>query len=460
MSGRVCANRSAAKASVLLLCAIFILSGNARGKEEAQTGQPEGIATPHPGITVVANNIRLKMAIYQWSYEGGSYRLLRATEICDAHVLPHNHNHLGVGDISGDGQDDVVIGTSDGVYMIDGASSAFCRRIIESEQQRVYVGFMLAVGDYDGDGLDEIIHASLGGVKMYGWNGNSIQQENEIKMRPGEIALADVDGDGKVEILFKKYGDSIRIYQHSQGSCTLKAELTKSPDWRGFGREKFDARPQELKLDMSSSQTWGDKFIFPIVKTTFQHFDILDFNDDSYPDIAVCGMGGVQIICNRAGREFEPAGFAGDITSFGPHLKVCDIDHDGREDVVVSAKKELIVLGVDKDGVLGRKFATSNENEADGSARQRPIWSPISYVMGHGYRHMKFFDTNGDGKGELVTPEYVGGDICRVVVWKYEGGSNPGLRRAWSSDEHFYGSAWIVEGQLSQKIQDRLEQLQ
>ncbi|KPK41522.1 MAG: hypothetical protein AMJ65_09270, partial [Phycisphaerae bacterium SG8_4] len=227
-----------------------------------------------------------------------------------------------------------------------------------------------------------------------------------------------------------------------------------------FGREKFDARPQELRLGMSSDQTGGDKFIFPIVKTTFQHFDTLDFNDDSYPDIAVCGMGGVQIICNRGGREFEPAGFAGDITSFGPHLKVCDVDHDGREDVVVSVKKEMIVLGVDRDGVLGRKFATGNQNEANGSARQRSVRSPISSVMGPGYRHMKFFDTDGDGKGELVTPEYTGVDVCRVAVWKYEGGSSPGLRKAWSSDEHFYGSAWIVEGRLSQKIQDRLEQLE
>jgi hypothetical protein len=168
------------------------------------------------------------------------------------------------------------------------------------------------------------------------------------------------------------------------------------------------------------------------------------------------------MICNKAGKEFESADFVDNISGFGPHLKVCDIDHDGREDVVVSAKGEIIVLGVGEDGSLERKFTAGNgshDTARSNGAQSGFAWPPTSRPQLGRFRHMKFFDTDGDGKGELVTPENTGGDQWRLVVWKYENGDSPGLRRAWTSAEPIYGFPWIVEGRLSKKIQDRLENM-
>ncbi|MHC4331826.1 MAG: FG-GAP repeat domain-containing protein [Planctomycetota bacterium] len=449
MSGRVCANRSTAKAFALLLCSISILSGNARGNEKVRVDKAERVKASRPGVTVVTNNSQGKAAIYQWSYEDGGYRLIRTSTICDARVFEHRHSHLGTGDINGDGTDDLVIGTDDGVYMIDGDGPTFARRVIEPEMPRTLPWFMLAVADYDGDGMDEIIYASIRSISMYGWNGNLLQKENEIRLRAGEIAVADVDRDGEVEMLFKKSPDSIQIYQHHQGKCLLKAELTKSPDWRGWGRSESDASLQKLGSGRSPSRSQWDTSVFP----------------DSYPDITVCGMGGVQIISNRAGKKFEPAGFSDDISGFGPNLIVCDIDHDGKEDVVVSSSNKIIVYDVSQDGELERKFTANSEIGDQNPTRPPDDWSAANWRLANSpylphFRHMKFFDCDGDGNGELVTPENKGGGKWEVVVWKYEGGVNPRLRRAWTSTESIYGFPWVIEGQLSKKIQDRLERLQ
>ena len=53
-----------------------------------------------------------------------------------------------------------------------------------------------------------------------------------------------------------------------------------------------------------------------------------------------------------------------------------------------------------------------------------------------------------------------GGNRWRVVVWKYEGGSRPGLRRVWSSREPINGFPWVIDGRLSEKIQGRLKMIE
>ncbi len=117
---------------------------------------------------------------------------------------------VGVGDVTGDGSDDIVIGAGAGggphVKVFDGLSGQEVRSFFAFDPQ-FRGGVSVATGDTDGDGREEIVvGAGAGGgphVKVFNATGEA---KSFFAFAPNfsggaSVAAGDLDGDGQAEIV-------------------------------------------------------------------------------------------------------------------------------------------------------------------------------------------------------------------------------------------------------------------
>ncbi len=133
-----------------------------------------------------------------------------------------NHDAIVAGDIDGDGVDEVVIGdaSDDDIHIYDVPPSS--GDLSSSEITHFDVDFEryddLAVGDINGDGKEEIILGDASdpngkGLRVFNINGNEIAwyEIDDGFTRSDRIAAGDIDGDGIDEII---HGDDSDGYFH------------------------------------------------------------------------------------------------------------------------------------------------------------------------------------------------------------------------------------------------------
>lgn len=142
---------------------------------------------------------------------------------------------MAVGDLKGSGRKDIIIAPLIGakkedmklVWFGDGKGnfSVYDGRIIGVD----VMPFFVRAGDLDGDGKDEVVFRVSGfgaGAKVflaaYKWDGAGfadISKGLEAVQRPIVFDLADVDGDGKKELIVLSE-DGIHIYKYSDKKWT------------------------------------------------------------------------------------------------------------------------------------------------------------------------------------------------------------------------------------------------
>lgn len=137
---------------------------------------------------------------------------------------------MAVGDLKGNGNRDIIIAAliaakKENIKLVwfgdgKGNFSAYDGKIIEGD----VMPFFVRAGDLDGDGADEMVFRVSGfgaGAKVflaaYKWDGAGfadISKGLEVVQNPIVFDLADVDGDGKKELIVLS-GDGIHIYKYT-----------------------------------------------------------------------------------------------------------------------------------------------------------------------------------------------------------------------------------------------------
>ncbi len=234
-----------------------------------------------------------------------------------------------------------------------------------------------AVGDIDGDGIPEIVmYKRDGGVAAIN-NDGSVKWQTSAPGRAhsrynyGSITLADIEGDGLVEILARNY------ILNSDGS--VKTAIPVS-----LGHSRY-ALAADLDLDGQQEVLVGG-LAFNVDGTPFWHnsniatsglVSVANFDDDDFPEIAYTHNGGQLSVIDHNGEILWttaiPGGGAGAPT-------VADMDGDGLPEI----------------GVAGRiRYAVFNH---DGSI----LWSSTTRDLSSRITGSTVFDFDGDGRAEVI----------------------------------------------------------
>lgn len=230
-----------------------------------------------------------------------------------------------------------------------------------------------AVGDIDGDGLPEIVmYLFNGGVAAINHDG-SPKWATTVPARPGyynygAITLADLDGDGRSEILARNhvlnYDGTLRWSApevwHAAYAIAADLDLDGAPEVI-IGSAAYRANGQPFWTNVSPTQGF----------TAIGNFDA-----DPYPELAITGGGYVSLYDqdgSQLWRVAVPGGGGGAPT-------IADTDGDGHAEI----------------GVAGRSnYAVFNH---DGSL----LWASPTQDFSSQVTGSTVFDFDGDGDAEIV----------------------------------------------------------
>ena len=360
-------------------CQVADLTGNGRPDVIVGAYGPrenlfvKGARTSLPSLAGLKKRLGLADPTLYWyeNTEAGWERHVMAD-------LPYLDVGGTLGDVNGDGRLDVVVGQGlhhGGVYWVEQPENPRERWIPHLVTERFEKYHDLLWADVDDDGEPELVGLSQVAETIFYYD---VPADPTVEPWPEEnchvveddlwcegLAVADVDGDGRSELLA---GTSV------------------------FHREDDGGWRRESVLD-----GWEDV-----------RLAVADLDDDGEPEI-VYSEGDSPHLGSHMGRVAVVDGLGGEVTVlaedlFCPHsLQIADFDGDGRLDVYAAE------MG------LGRNDDPKHlvfRNNGDGTFERQLI------ARGVATHQAQAVDVDGDGRVDVVGKTY--GDDLHVDVWYNE----------------------------------------
>jgi FG-GAP repeat/FG-GAP-like repeat len=309
----------------------------------------------------------------------------------------HMGGAVAFGDVNGDGIPDIVVGADGGDYVrvFDGASPATQLYQFNGVPGSAF-GSALATGDINGDGKADVV------VGAFAWDGPAGTDQGMVRAFDGatgallfelrgvkntdtfggSVALADIDGDGKAELLVGAPFADTRGTNSNTGYVKLFDGATQAELFRWDGPEHFD--------EMGRGVAFGD------------------VNGDGVKDIVLgAGSGNrtdyggfVWVIDgtnfnNRLYTFTDGKAHVKPEQNFGFAVAAADVNGDGKADVICGAYRG-------QTGPLRTDPATGYVRVFDG-ATGALLYQLNGELNGEQFgRYLAAGDLTGDGNADIV----------------------------------------------------------
>ena len=247
----------------------------------------------------------------------------------------------------------------------------------------------VAVGDVNGDGLDDVVMSTY----------FSFDPENDFKLvvylqradgtlaepvryanashyqcKAGSLAIADLDGDGRKDVAIGESGCGIEIFiQQADGTLasgnwlpSTESHRVRAADVNGDGLADLvgtGADSGQLSVWYQVGGRISLPSVYPVEIIGGGDLDVGDLNGDGRPDIAVSSLGGsparsIGMLYQQADGRYAAPVYLGVDASWGARgVAIGDLNGDGRKDLAVSwggsAPAAVSVFPQRADGTLG-----------------------------------------------------------------------------------------------------------
>ena len=341
------------------------------------------------------------------------------------HLIFQNFTNAGpiqTEDIDTDSDQDIVVASS---YLLawfeneDGPGSSWSMHTVTADYGSIS---SIRLADIDDDGDIDIIGSSFSLDKLTLWENTEGSGTNwvehqiaEFYPEPGEVYVADMDGDGDIDIV--SYSDpsfegTIDWWENSDGSGTV---------WNQYVIDSDDFSPSSIHAtdidgdgdnDVIVGSNWDDKVCWweniNNVGTIWQKHTVgfpdaprsveaADFDGDGDQDITVAANGDDQLVwwenLNGTGLLWQKHIFFRDYFTTGEIAEPTDINNDGVIDIVAlygsfcwfslfehmpagSLTSSILDTQQNPDwGILDWNFSTPSGTSISMKVRSSPVWT-------------------------------------------------------------------------------------
>jgi hypothetical protein len=217
----------------------------------------------------------------------------------------------------------------------------------------------LALGDINGDGRTDLVFSAWSQNAITVWTNNgravfSLSQTYATGLHPGAILVKDLNGDGKADVTVAINGNSTLLVLTNNGAGALTASSTPS----------VGVSPSDIQS--------------------------ADLNGDGRPDLVTAEWGGTVTVLTNAGAGRFASNSTVNVTNGTRSVALADVNGDGRVDIVCATPYGGSLMVLTNTGSGG--FAFCSAPLPNGIRPDRVVAA----------------DFNGDGMTELISCDMFG----------------------------------------------------